>query len=331
MKKINQLIILCIVSLLPMTLMGQQTAQNVILQDMNYLVYFPQDYEDNTDKKWPLLIFLHGVGECGSDVNKLKVTGLPKHIEEGNKYPFIIISPQEQERRRGWNIQKLHDFYNKIVDKYPVDKDRVYLTGLSMGGYGTWNFAIVQPELFAAIIPICGGTHYFGEIHRLKHLPIWCFHGDADTAVPISESQKIVDALNEIGGNVKFTIYEGVGHDSWTQTYLNNEIYEWLLTQKRVKNTPIEISHAILEEYAGTYISDEINLTVQFVPDNGTLKTLIKNNNENTGFTDGPTMYPSSENEFYYEEYSKDFTTFFKDSNRKVTGVRLWNRHFAKQ
>ena len=165
---------------------GQQSAAKIVIKEVDYLIYFPKGYEQ-ADEKWPLLIFLHGGGETGTDVEKLKVTGLPKHIEEGHQFPMIIVSPQERRVGPGWDISTLYDFYEKIVDEYPVDRDRVYLTGLSMGGFGTWNFAMAFPELFAAIIPICGGTHMPEYIRRLKRVPVWCFHGDEDAVVPIVE------------------------------------------------------------------------------------------------------------------------------------------------
>lgn len=291
---------------------------------MNYLIYFPDDYDGNSDKKWPLLIFLHGVGETGTDVNKLKSIGLAKNIEEGHQYPFIIISPQEQDQGTGWNIQSLYSFYQKIIEKYPVDKDRVYLTGLSMGGFGTWNFAIMYPEIFAAIIPICGGTHYHDMLKRIKKLPVWCFHGDADGVVPISESQKSVDELKANGGNVKFTVYPGVGHDSWTQTYLNQEIYDWLLQQKREKNKPIELNNEILSRYIGTYRSKETNNYIHFEVVDKDLVMRINDGEENV-------LNAVSENEFYKNEYVKNYITFSKDIDGKTTGVTFWDLYFTKE
>ena len=113
-----------------------------------------------------------------------------------------------------------------------IDRDRIYLTGLSMGGFGTWALALRHPERYAAILPVCGG----GErqlARRLREMPIWAFHGDADQVVPVERSQEMIDAIKKLGGPPRFTAYPGVGHDSWTATYDNPEVYEWLLAQRR--------------------------------------------------------------------------------------------------
>ena len=323
---IPKIILIVFIIMFPVFAMGQQTAQNLVLQDMNYLIYFPQGYDENSDEKWPLLIFLHGAGESGNDVNKVKFIGLPHNIEEGNQYPFIIVSPQEQQTNRGWDIENLYLFYHKLIDKYPVDINRVYLTGLSMGGFGTWNFATRYPDLFAAIIPICGGSHDIGSAHNLKYIPIWCFHGDVDSVIPVERSQVIVDTLKTMGGNVKLTIYEGVGHDSWTQTYRNNEIYEWLLQHKREKNVAAELAPEILSQYAGTY-SSRYDHTIRFE---------VKDNNLAVWYSDdyeGPTISPKSETEFFEsgDDYQKRYIVFVKNSNGVVTGVRIWNTVYAKK
>jgi predicted peptidase len=119
--------------------------------------------------------------------------------------------------------------------KYRIDKDRVYLTGLSMGGYGTWALAAAHPEKFAAIAPICGGGNP-AEAAKLARLPIWVFHGAKDPTVPIERSKEMVEAIKAAGGDAKFTIYPEAGHDSWTETYNNPELYQWLLAQKRKKH-----------------------------------------------------------------------------------------------
>lgn len=197
--------------------------------DTEYLVYLPEDYTHA--KSWPLMLFLHGAGERGDDINRVKIHGPMKLVEQGKQFPFIIVAPQCP-KDQWWDLDALGSLLDRIESEYSVDADRIYVTGLSMGGYGTWKLALQYPDRFAAIVPICGGGTR-GVANRIKHLPIWVFHGDADEVVSIDESRKMVDALKAVGGNVTFTVYPGVGHDSWTQTYDNPELYEWLLSHRR--------------------------------------------------------------------------------------------------
>jgi predicted peptidase len=195
------------------------------------LLYLPADYEKDKDQKWPLVMFLHGAGERGDDLEKVKIHGPPKLVEKGKEFPFIVVSPQCPDGRF-WRTDELKAVIDGVVKDQRVDEARIYCTGLSMGGYGTWSMLAEYPDLFAAAVPICGGGDT-AAAEKIKHVPLWVFHGDEDTAVPFKLSQEMVDALEAAGGNVKFTVYEGVGHDSWTQTYDNPEVYEWLLEQKR--------------------------------------------------------------------------------------------------
>lgn len=216
---------------------GQQKAavlnrQIVRTVRLDYLAYVPADYGKDKEKKWPVLLFLHGSGESGSDVEKVKVHGPPKLVAAGKDLPFIVISPQCPSAREGWDPETLTALLDEVGEKYTVDPDRVYLTGLSMGGYGTWALAAAHPERFAAIAPICGGGRP-RTAARLKGLPTWVFHGAKDPTVPLAQSQEMVDALKAAGGDVRFTIYPEAGHDSWTETYNNPELYTWLLSQKR--------------------------------------------------------------------------------------------------
>lgn len=158
-------------------------------------------------------------------------------IVKGNpEFPFIVISPQCPAGER-WQPEQLIALLDRVSKKHAVDDKRVYLTGLSMGGYGSWELGIQHPERFAAIAPICGGGTTIEirlarrvENHPLKSLPVWAFHGAKDSVVPLSESERIVDAFKAIGNeNVKLTVYPEAGHNSWTETYDNPKLCEWFL------------------------------------------------------------------------------------------------------
>ncbi len=205
----------------------------VIEVNLNYLLYLPEDYK-TSDQKFPLVIFLHGSGERGNDLKKVKMHGPPKLIEKGKKFPFILLAPQCPDGKR-WThlLTELSILIDEIQSNYSIDEDRIYLTGLSMGGQGTWTLAMYAPERFAAIAPICGWADTF-EACKLKDLPIWVFHGAKDLIVPIHHSENMVDALKKCGSTeIKFTVYPNANHDSWTETYNNSKFYEWLLSKKK--------------------------------------------------------------------------------------------------
>ncbi len=196
---------------------------------LDYLLYLPKDYE--AQEHWPLLLFLHGSGERGADLELVKMHGPPKLIDAGESFPFIVVSPQCPSDQ-WWEPTELTALLDEIVEKYKVDEDRIYVTGLSMGGFGTWSLAHYAPRRFAAIAPICGG----GEIYwakQISHLPAWAFHGAKDKGVPMARSESMLDALKKHGGEPKLTIYPEAGHNAWTETYANPKFYEWLLQQKR--------------------------------------------------------------------------------------------------
>ena len=200
-----------------------------ITAKLDYLLSLPADY-GKSRKSWPLVLFLHGSGESGHDLAKVKAHGPPKLVETNGPFPFILVSPQSP--GRGWDPDVLNALLDSVIKQYRVDKNRVYLTGLSMGGYGTWTLAAAHPEKFAAIAPICGGGNP-ADAAKLARLPIWVFHGAQDNTVPLKRSEEMVEALKAAGGNPKFTVYPEAGHDSWTATYDNPEFYHWLLAQKR--------------------------------------------------------------------------------------------------
>lgn len=221
---------------------------NAVIQktvSLKYLLYLPKDYDElNIEldqesfgigpKKFPLIIFLHGMGERGDDLEKVKIHGLPKQIDAGQDFDFIVACPQCPDNKF-WG-ETLEDefisFLKDLIEKYNVDTSKIYLTGLSMGGFGTWYYGYKYTNAFAALAPVCGGISHSVSFEAYKDIPIWNFHGAKDAAVPLERSTSIVNALNDIGGNIKFTVYPELEHDSWTPTYENPALYKWFLSNK---------------------------------------------------------------------------------------------------
>jgi len=199
-----------------------------------YLLFLPEGYGEKK-QCWPMILFLHGAGERGNDLRKVKKHGPPKIVEKKKDFPFIVVSPQCP--KDDWWTEKVEVLINlldDIVARYDVDTERIYLTGLSMGGYGTWALAAAYPDRFAAIAPICGGGKRL-MAHRLEDVPVWAFHGAKDKVVPVKESEEMVNAIKARGGNAKLTVYPDAGHDSWTETYNNKKLYDWFLKHRKKK------------------------------------------------------------------------------------------------
>lgn len=206
---------------------------------INCLVYLPEDYNQNPTKKYPLLIFLHGSSESGNDLEKVKKYGPPKLIAQGKSFPFIIISPQlPMKYASKWPSKLVNEVYEIGTKNFRVDKDRFYLTGVSVGGAGTWTYAVTYPDKVAAIAPICGWGNP-SQACAMKDIPTWAFHGAKDKVISIEASQKMVNALKKCGAEPKFTVYPKAGHDSWTITYDNPTLYEWFLSQSKSLNTDL--------------------------------------------------------------------------------------------
>lgn len=196
---------------------------------MNYLIYLPPEYQQK--EKWPLLLFLHGAGERGNDLDLVKIHGPPKLIGQGKDFPFVVVSPQCPEDQ-WWEPVSLTALIDHIEQKYKIDPERIYVTGLSMGGFGTWSLAAHIPDRLAAIAPVCGGGERF-MARRIGRLPAWVFHGAKDEVVPLERSEEMVEAIRKEGAEVEFTVYPDAGHDSWTDTYNNPKLYEWFLSHRR--------------------------------------------------------------------------------------------------
>jgi predicted peptidase len=209
----------------------QQAHSTSIKGTINYLTFLPKTYSARGDKV-PLIVFLHGSGERGSDLNKVKAWGPPAIVEKDPDFPFMVVSPQVPEGQ-WWDAFLLKSMLDDVLKRYNVDPKRVYLTGISMGGYGAWDFAARYPDYFAAVAPICGGgIPRLAE--RLKDIPVWAFHGLKDDAVPESESARMVEALKARGGNVKYTVLPEAGHiEAWVHAYGEAGLFDWLAQQRR--------------------------------------------------------------------------------------------------
>ena len=242
-------------ALAPSTAMTQETATSTrpaiknlsphkfsVTTRGDYLLFLPQGYSATGTKRWPLVLFLHGAGERGSNVLRTAIHGPTKYIEKHPDFPFIFVSPQCPEGAK-WSDRVVLGLLDQVIAEQAVDTNRIYLTGLSMGGFGAWSLATTYPERFAAVAPICGGEGVIGtalslmdktKAPLLKNLPFWAFHGAKDNVVPLEESQRMVNLLKLMGvKDVKLTIYPEATHNSWTKRYNNPELYKWFLSHEK--------------------------------------------------------------------------------------------------
>ncbi len=199
---------------------------------VHYVLHFPDGYQ-RSKHNWPLIVFLHGSGERGNDLSKVSIHGPLKYINAGHNIDAVILAPQCPKKEE-WDADVLNTLIKEVISKNKINSKRVYLTGLSMGGYGTWELALKHPEIFAAVAPVCGRVSYvFTEnAFKLKDKPVWVFHGGKDSVVSVENSKRMIKALKDAGGDPKFTIYPNADHDSWTLTYNNPQFYQWLLAQE---------------------------------------------------------------------------------------------------
>ena len=193
-------------------------------------VSLPDGYDAEPDRAWPLLLFLHGAGERGDSLEAVTTHGPVKERRAGRDLPFVVVSPQVPAGER-WTPGRVAAALDGALAAYRIDESRVYLTGLSMGGFGTWEAIQKMPGRFAAAVPICGGGLPLG-VEAAAGVPVWAFHGAMDPVVPIEMSVCMVRALRAAGGDVRFTVYPDAGHDSWTETYADPELYTWLLSHR---------------------------------------------------------------------------------------------------
>ncbi|MDB4974070.1 MAG: phospholipase [Myxococcaceae bacterium] len=197
---------------------------------LHYLSYEPPGWADTAR---PFVLFLHGAGQRGSDLEQVAQHGIPREIEHGKNMPFVAVSPQCPSGT-SWSqlTSALQELLDELVPRFRLDDRRLYLTGMSMGAFGAWKLAAERPQRFAALIPVCGGGDP-SWAKSLQTLPTWAFHGEQDDVVPVAKTQVMVEALQSLGAPVRLTLYPGVGHDSWTQAYETPELYDWMLGQRR--------------------------------------------------------------------------------------------------
>ena len=197
-----------------------------IKENLAYYLYYPEDYLEEPDKKFPLLLFLHGGGESGDSLITVKRNGPPKLIVQGKKFPFLILAPQNPNAKKWWNTRAVKQLLDSIIEGNRIDKNRIYLTGLSRGGGAAWEMAVQYPETFAAMAVVCGMT-------PLPYASwIWVFHGEKDKSIPIEESENMVAKLQEMGYEVLFTKYPNVGHSAWVKAYETEALYDWFMNQE---------------------------------------------------------------------------------------------------
>ena len=199
--------------------------------DGKFLLFLPAAFKAHSGTKYPLLIFLHGSGEAGDDLEKVKAHGPPSFVDSQPQFPFIVASPQSPQSR-DFDPVMLGAMLDELIAKLPIDKNRIYLTGLSLGGIWSYGWASLHPERFAAIAPVCG-TWEPADACKLRGVPVWAFHGAKDDRVPIAGDQAMVDAINACGGNAKISVYPDVGHDAWNPAYADPQLYAWLLQHQR--------------------------------------------------------------------------------------------------
>ena len=204
------------------------------------LVLVPTNMSESKSGKLPAILFLHSIGERGNNLNLLKQNGFPRVIEGDQQFPFVFIMPQcpsstEWYYTNADNIGAMGMFLDDILARFPVDPDRLYITGLSMGGIGSWYFAIKMPSRFAALVPVAFRGDGWSP-SPAKDIPVWAFHGVKDGVIPISKAQELVDQFRAAGGSIKFDPYPNGAHDgsTWTVTYNNPDVYDWLLRKKRI-------------------------------------------------------------------------------------------------
>ena len=201
-------------------------------ENLQYYLYYPDTYFSEEDQEFGLLLFLHGGGEAGYELNELKKNGPPKMMADGYSFPFLVLAPQNPHKKQWWDVRALNSLLDVVVEENRVDKKRIYLTGLSRGGSAAWEMAVQYPDKFAALAVVCGMAPSPYAHWLNKDMPVWVFHGVEDKVIPVSESDTMVKKLKEMNFDVRYHRFEGVGHNSWSRAYAMDELYEWFNQQK---------------------------------------------------------------------------------------------------
>lgn len=204
--------------------------QELQLGKLRYVIRYPEGFSD--EKSYPILVFLHGAGTRGDDIGKLLLNPFFTLTEKFENFPFVCVAPLCSENTWFDMWEHLLELVKAIARLPFADQDRIYLMGASMGGYATWQLAMSLPEYFAAIVPICGGGMYWNA-GRLADVAVWAFHGGKDATVRLEESVKMVEAVNQQGGEAKLTVYPENSHDAWSDTYSDPAVFSWLLQHQR--------------------------------------------------------------------------------------------------
>lgn len=216
---------------MPQTPAGFETTLSTPVA-LRYLLYLPDDHATRRD--WPLLLFLHGAGERGDDLDRVRRHGPPRLLGEGAAWPLVVVSPQCPAGETWWeHLRTLAALIDDVVARHGIDEDRVLLTGLSLGGMGACRLAAAEAQRFAALAPVCGTAPWSLAPERLRHLPVWAFHGEEDEVVLPDESRELVAALRALGGDARLTLYPGVGHAAWEPAYADPELLDWWLAARR--------------------------------------------------------------------------------------------------
>jgi predicted peptidase len=214
----------------PSMMPGQRPQSALEPNGYRYQLFIPRSLGQSPAQKWPVMIFLHGSGERGGDIDRVKTHGPPKIADRNPDFPFILISPLLPEGE-DWDIAKLDAILGRALATLPVDRSRIYLTGLSRGGHASWRWAAAEPDRFAAVAPVAGRGDPASAC-ALSAKPVWAFHGDRDDVVIPEGSFAMVRAIRACGGNPRLTIYPDLGHNAWDPAYDDPALYLWLLSQR---------------------------------------------------------------------------------------------------
>lgn len=207
-------------------------------ESLKFWLHLPEGYNES-EEKFPMIVFLHGGGESGDDLEKVKIYGIPKMILAGARFPAVVIAPQNPRIQGLWDDKLVHALIQDQIEKHRIDTDRIYLTGISRGGFAVYRLAVQYPDMFAAAVIVAGGgpTPF---ARWCKEVPFWFFHGDYDIIVPAEEARRLVKAIKAAGGTAKYTNYHAGHHNVWDHVFTREDLYQWLFQQTRKKELPQE-------------------------------------------------------------------------------------------